>query len=290
MPDVGAPKNSFVTIVPSVNTGASFIAAPGPRLMFTTYHIGLTFANGYGIALHIMRFVKYTAFYREMRGHSVPYQCKLVRAYVKQRGGALNSEYTAELKSGRGQRDEWIARVRTDEVAIVAGLYVIPEGAAKTRRPSADYASAMTRLHQRAGLIVDVISGLTSEDGDAWADLVHKHATKVSGGRILVRAEAQRMNRLARKVRGPAIKVEWAAPNMKREFKRWSQWWRDPTFPSARDAYEAMLVAHAAMPEEDRPPPIGSLRTAIELFGRRKPNDPSAGGRPPTKKRKRKPT
>lgn len=230
----------------------------------------------------------FTAFYRPLAGHSAQHQRKLVRAYVDQRGGRLVSEYTADTKSGTGQRDEWITRARSDEVAAVAGLYVIPEGAAKSRRPSADYAGAIVRLQQRAGLIVDVISGTTSADGDAWAKLVQQHATKVSGGRILLRDAARDMNRKSRKARGPSVVSQWTAPNMARERERWAKWWRDPQFPSAQHAYDAMLVAMAALPEDDKLPPIGGLSTAIKVFGRRKPGDKSAGGRPPKRKLKRK--
>lgn len=233
-----------------------------------------------------MRLKTFTAFYRPLSGHSAQHQRKLVHAYVQQRGGRLVSEYTADIKSGNGQRDEWITRARADEVAVVAGLYVIPEGAAKGRRPSADYASALTRLQQRAGLIVDVTTGVTSADGDAWADLVHLHATKVSGGRILTRDVARRMNAKARKARGPSISVQWLAPNMARERERWSKWWRDPQFPSARHAYDAMLAAMTVLPEDDQLPPVGGLSTAIKIFGRRRPGDVSAGGRPPKMKRK----
>ena len=135
---------------------------------------------------------------------------------------------------------------------------------------------------------MDVVTGITSNDGDAWANLVQLHATKVSGGRILIaRACAKDMHAKSRKARGPSVLVQWRAPNMARELKRWSQWWRDPQFPSARHAHDAMLAAHAVIPEDDRPPPIGGLSTAIKIFGRRKPGDKSAGGRPPKQKTKK---
>lgn len=254
----------------------------------TLKHIPFDFASGFCVCLHIMQHKNFTAFYRPMSGHSAQHQRKLVRAYVDQRGGRLISEYTADIKSGNGQRDDWITRARADEVAVVAGLFVVPEGAAKGRRPSADYAGALTRLQQRAGLIVDVITGTTSADGDEWANLVQLHATKVSGGRILTRDVARKMHAKSRKSRGPSILVQWAAPNMSRERERWSKWWRDPQFPSAQHAYDAMLAAMAALPEDDQLPPVGGLSTAIKIFGRRKPGDKSAGGRPPkTKKLKR---
>jgi hypothetical protein len=143
--------------------------------------------------------------------------------------------------------------------------------------------SVKRKLHQRAGLVVDAVTGLTSDHGDEWADLVEQHALKVNGGRRLTRADAVEMHRKSRKARGPDVVAQWSAPNMARERKRWSQWWRDPQFPSAQHAYDAMLTAFEALPDEDKPPSIGGLSTARKIFGRREPGEDL--GRPPKKRK-----
>lgn len=213
----------------------------------------------------------YSAFFRELRGHSVQHQRKLVEGYVRQRGGTLVSEYVAG-KSG-GDRDEWIKRLRSNEVAIVAGLFVIPEPAAKQLRPTADMARTLFAIQRRAGLIVCAQSGITSADGEEWESLVGRDAVKVASGRQLSSRRARSMAAIAAAKRGPDVVAEWRQPNMRSEFQRWSQHWRDPQFPSG-------VLALSAMPEDVRTN-IGSVSTAYRIFGRRRPGDASAGGRPP---------
>lgn len=218
----------------------------------------------------------YSAFVRGLRGHSVEHQRKLIAAYVQQRGGRIVSEYTAGASGS--DRDEWIKRVRSDEAAIVAGLFVIAEPAAKGRRPTADFARAMVSVISRAGVVICAHSGVSSTDGEAWEALIERDGVKVAVGRQLSRKRAQAMHRKSRERASPAVIAEWSAPNMRAELARWSQWWRDPQFPSALAAYEAM-------PDDVRER-IGSLTTARRLFGRRRPGDPKAGGRPLKIKRK----
>lgn len=219
----------------------------------------------------------YSAFIRELRGHSAQHQRKLITAYVAQRGGAIVSEYVAG-KSG-GDRDEWIRRIRSDEVAIVAGLFVIPEPAGKRLRPTADMTKALFALARRSGLIVCAQSGVTSADGEAWENLIGRDAVKVASGRQLSTKRAKVMAAKANAGRGPDVVAEWRQPSMRAEFARWSQHWRDPQFPSG-------VLALAAIPDDVRGN-IGSVSTAYRIFGRRKPGDASAGGRPPKKSKKK---
>lgn len=219
----------------------------------------------------------YTAFYRPIKGHSVEHQRKLVLAYVQQRGGRIVAEYTANLKS-LGERDEWIARTRKTEAAIVAGLFVIPEPAAKGSRPTADYARAMMQLFSRAGIVVEAMSGITSADGEAWENLIYDHSIKTARGRVLTTREAKKMSAESQRRRGPDIAPAWNAPNMRAEKIRWQQHWRDPAFSSARKAFDAMPA--------DIRESLGSYRTAINVLGKRRPGDKSAGGRPPKKPKK----
>lgn len=96
------------------------------------------------------------------------------------------------------------------------------------------------------------------------------------------RARAMRAAQLA--VAEPGVVDRWTKdPSMKATRERWAQHWRDIAYRSAREALDAM-------PEEIRAE-MGSLETARRIFGRRRPGDPSAGGRPPKKpKRKTKRT
>lgn len=75
-----------------------------------------------------------------------------------------------------------------------------------------------------------------------------------------------------------SVKDKWHAPNMRKELSRWQQHWRDPIYSSAEAAFEAF-------PDEIKAE-FGSMTTARRVFGRRRPHDPTAGGRPPKKPRR----
>lgn len=220
---------------------------------------------------------KFTIFLRGLRGHPVERQRELIEREIKRRGATVMAEYIAG--EAGDDRDEWIKRTRSNEGAMVAGLYVIPEMAAKGKRPSADLTAALVDLIQRCALVVDAETGISSKDGKRWRELVERSAVKTASGRALSRKRAQKMARKKWEVTGPGAVARWAAPNMRKELARWQQHWRDPIYSSAEAAF-------AALPDDIRDE-FGSITTARRVFGRRKPNDPTAGGRPPVKKRKR---
>lgn len=68
---------------------------------------------------------------------------------------------------------------------------------------------------------------------------------------------------------------KWHSAAMRKELARWQQHWRDPIYSSADAAFEAF-------PDEIKDE-FGSMTTARRVFGRRRPHDPTAGGRPPKK-------
>lgn len=178
------------------------------------------------------------------------------------------------------ERDHWVRSLRRDEMALVARLEVIAETRGKVKRPLVDFTAALSDLVQRARVVVDGETGITSADGRKWRDLVEMTARRLAtGSRRLPKAAARRMaaKRWARAE--PGVVRLWQSTSKAAERAKWAQHYRDPAFPSARAAFEAM-------PEEIRRA-IGSLKTAERIFGRRRPGDPSAGGRPPRRRGKR---
>ena len=214
----------------------------------------------------------YVAFYRGLRGHTVETQRKLVEAYVRQRGGKIMASYEAG-EFGGGERDDWIKSTRINEAAIVAGLFVIPEMAAKWLSPSADFAKALAQLNDRktgAGIVVCAQTGITSEDGVEWANLIETQVMRAAKGRQKTRKEFQKMARLSHENRPQAIKAFWHSPAMAEQFRIYQNWYRSTSYKTAEDAI-------AAMPKDVRES-LGSLVTAIKVFGPRFP-DGSKGGR-----------
>lgn len=178
------------------------------------------------------------------------------------------------------ERDHWVRSLRSDEMALVARLEVIAETRDKVRRPLVDFTAALADIIQRAHVVVEAETGITSHDGKRWRDLVELTARRLAtGSRRLPKAEARRMatKRWARAE--PGVVRRWLSHSKAAARAKWAQHYRDPIYPSARAAFEAM-------PEEIRAE-IGSLKTAERIFGRRRPGDPSAGGRPPKRRRKK---
>lgn len=226
---------------------------------------------------HMKQVQNFTLFFRALRGHPVERQRELIDREIKRRGASVAAEYVAG-ESG-DDRDEWIRRTRANEGAMVAGLYVIPEMAAKGKRPSADLTAALLDIVQRCALVVDAETGISSADGKRWRELVEKSAVKTAAGRALSRKKAQKMARTKWAKSSPGVVERWNAPNMRRELSRWQQHWRDPIYSSAEAAFEAL-------PDEIRDE-FASMTTARRVLGKRRPHDPTAGGRPPKRKQRR---
>lgn len=266
------------SVASGVISRASFVVDRGALAarLWITVDARLTFVNCRGTFAHMRHVDKFTVFIRALRGHPVEHQRKLIEREIKRRGASVMAEYIAG-ESG-DDRDEWIRQTRATEGAMVAGLYVIPEMATKGKRPSADLTAALIDLALRCALIVDAEHGISSADGKRWRELVEKSAVKTAAGRSLSRKAAQRMARTKWAKTSPGVVERWTAPNMRRELARWQQHWRDPMYSSAE-------VAFGALPDEIRDE-FGSMTTARRVLGKRRPHDPTAGGRPPAKKRK----
>lgn len=179
------------------------------------------------------------------------------------------------------ERDAWVRALRRDEMALVARLEVIAQPKTiGSRRPLVDFTATLADLLRKARVVVDAETGITSEDGRRWRDLVEWTAHRIATGkRRLPRKMAKTMAQKRWAAAEPGVVERWKSPAKTKDRERWGQHYRDPSFSSARVAFEAM-------PEEIRAE-IGSLKTAERIFGRRRPGDPSAGGRRPKRRGKR---
>lgn len=224
---------------------------------------------------------QYTAFVRGLRDFSADHQRKLIAKAVAALGGKVVAEYDAATQPG--ERDEWIKRTRPAEGAIVAGLYVIPEPPVPKVRPSADFVMALQWLATSCAIIVDAETMTTSRDGQAWLDLIKSAAGKTAKGRQLTPRRGREMAKKRWAKAEPGAVERWKSPAMQHAVKRYSAIWRDPV--NKNDA--AAFLAMPADVQRD----LGSPTTARRVFGRRKPDNPAAGGRgkkrPVKSKRKR---
>lgn len=223
-----------------------------------------------------------TIFYRSLVTLPLVEQHDLCRTLAKRLGLHVAAEYTAALP-GDGERDEWIKRTRRGEVAIVAKLEVIAEPRTVVKRPTVDFGAALQDLIQSCERVVEAASEITSRDGKKWRELVEYAGNLIAAGRVLSPKRAKSMAAKRWAKAEPGIVKKWTSPGMERERKRWGSVWRDPE--NKND-----VAAFNAFPKELRDV-FGSPVNARRIFGRRRPDDPSAGGRgqkKPVKSTKRK--
>ncbi len=209
-----------------------------------------------------------TVFYRSIRHLSVDRQREICEPVAKQYGMAV--EYT-HGEHGGGERDQWITSTRKGEVAVVAHLQVIAEDRTKVKRPTVDFAVALTRLVQQCQMVVEAGSGITSRDGQKWDDAVREAGNMIASGRTLGPRRARSMAKKRWASAEPGVVKMWKSAAMAKAHKRWSQHWRDPVFRNDAAAFDAF-------PDELREA-FGSTTTARRIFGPRRPGDPTAGGR-----------
>lgn len=217
-----------------------------------------------------------TVFYRPVRHLSVDQQREMFAPIFKR----LDVEPVEYLYGEHGDdRDEWIARTRKNEVAVVAKIELIAEPRTRVARPSVDFAVAVQELVQQCHYVIEAASGVTSKDGAKWKKLLHHAGNLVVAGRALTPGRAKKMAAKRWEKAEPGVVKRWTSPGMKREHARWSQHWRDPAFRNDEDAFQNF-------PPELRDE-FGSPTTARRVFGPRRPGDKAAGGRPPAKKTRR---
>lgn len=215
-------------------------------------------------------------FYRGLAGLPVEKQREACHATARSLGCKIVAEYTAgEL--GDDAR-EWRKGLRSTDIAMVAVLQVIPEKRRPGYRPSTALAEALADLCVRQITIILAMRDLSSEDEKRWAAEVASAHNAVSSGRQLSPRQARKMARKSVEKRAPGASNRWLADAMTPAREAMARIWRDPV-------HESAAAALAAMPD-DVQSDIGSVETAYRIFGRRRPGDKSAGGRPRKSKRK----
>lgn len=216
-------------------------------------------------------------------------QPKNIRAYVSSRDEAsqkliirdhVGDADVAWYGPGIKDREQWLRQLRADEAAIVARLDCIAgQRSDGIARPSVDFTMTLHRLLGACAYVIDAEAGVTSQDGSAWTARLEWAANQVLSRRRMKNGEAKAMakKRWAKvKPKDRGAVTRWISRAKRDERDRWAQHWRDPQYPSALAAYEAM-------PPEVRAE-IGSLANARRVFGPRRPGDKRAGGRPRNKR------
>jgi hypothetical protein len=215
-------------------------------------------------------------FYRPLRGLSVEKQRQLCADAASRLNVTITNEYDASEDDAA--RDEWIKQLerRPRDAAMVAKLEVIGETRQTTKSPTADFASAIMAVAMASDFVVEAASGTTSRNGKSWRDLVKHAAAVVSAGRVMSKrvAKSRAAKRWAKAL--PGVVERWMHKSKAAERKRWGQHWRDPQYTNEQLAFEALPEA---LQQE-----FGSSSTARRIFGKRRPGNKSAGGRPPKPK------
>lgn len=175
------------------------------------------------------------------------------------------------------ERDGWLRALRRDEAALVARLEVIAAPKAiGGKRPLVDFTATLSVLLHKARVVVDAETGITSDDGRKWSDLVEWTAQRIAtGSRRLPRKRAKSMAAKRWGAAEPGLVERWRSPAKKADRERWASVWRDPAYANAEAAANAVDVAELR----------GRETACRRVFGPRRPGDPRAGGRPRKRKR-----
>ena len=224
------------------------------------------------MVLHMTHERNIRAYLRAINGLSVDRQREMCE---RASGGAHVTYYDGH------EREAWIRALRSDEAALVARLEIIPEPKRPDGlRPAVDFVAAMSELLRRSAVLIEAETGTTSADGAKWRRLVEYTGTRVASGmRRLPRKRAKAMSSVRWGKADRGVKAKWLSSGMRAELARWGQHWRDPKYQSAEAAFRAL-------PDEMQLE-FRSVHMMRAIFGGRRPGDPSAGGRPPKRRRKR---
>lgn len=198
---------------------------------------------------------------RPMAGLSV----KVQRAIIEK--VAMGVEYIAGNTDE--QRNEWVKSARAGDVLVVADLVVIAEPKKPGQPyPTVDFTAVLAEIAARGARLVEAKSGASSSDVDAWVPAVREAMNLIRGGRRLTQAEARRMGQKASMLAIEKSPVNrWLGPDMAAERERFGSIWRDPVYPSAVAAGEAVTRQLAS----EGKPAIGNWRTMYRVFGKRVP-------------------
>lgn len=176
----------------------------------------------------------------------------------------------------RRERDLFVSSLRAGDHAYVPRLdcLLLPKSERGKVRPTADLTGAITALLLSPALIVEGASDVTSADREAFANQVQSAVQRVSSG---YRSPAA-LRKIGKK--GAALKalgspvIKWRGEAMADEHERQRQIWTSALYMSDDAAREHLCDELRGL----------SNSTVRRIFGARRPNDKSAGGRPPKSK------
>lgn len=214
------------------------------------------------------------AFIRAVKGLSVETQEEMAKAA---RCGVIYKH--GEFGKGRDARALWINSLRPGDEAQVARLDVLvrPRSELGNTRVSTDLAACISAIAGRGAILVDLKTGITSRDGEAFQKLVEDTLRRSHMAQRSQRKISASLAK-ARAARPPiGLQAKWLAPAMEKERRKAQIIWQSSAFTSDEEA-------QAALPEELQ---ATSLPTVRRILGGRRPSRKGMGGRPKaTSKRK----
>lgn len=223
-------------------------------------------------SLHMKLPTHYVTFVRAAGSYTADKQRDEINAWLKQHGGKVETEYdAAELP---GAVDEWATRTAKTEGAIVAALWLLPEGKASGTRPVVQMTRILGEVSRRAMLVVEASTGMTSRHAK-WPERCAEAVDYLSRGkRKLSTAQAKAMAKRALEKSPPGAVERWHDRANASRLKALRTHWLSREFSSGVEAYNAL-------PDDIRRD-VGSIRMLYKICGPRGGH----GGRPPKVKRK----
>lgn len=179
---------------------------------------------------------------------------------------------------GQDVRGAWLRSLREGDTAWLPSimcLVIPPDSRPERYRPTPDLAAVLAELCARRVEIVDAKAGCSTRDPRAWANHVRLSMERASQGERSRRALLRSIKR-ANAERAPGVVTRWLAEGKAKDRRQALLIWTSSTFTSDTEAA-------AALPDELK---VLSGSTLRRILGPRRPNDPSAGGRGKTRKRK----
>lgn len=213
--------------------------------------------------------IPFVAFFREAGTWPVAEQRRVCEAWAKQHGFKITSVYDATEIAG--SRDQLVDHVRSHEGVIVAALWLIAEPGKGALKPTADQTRALGHLEQRARIVVEASTGITSMD-KGWPDRKAEAIHYIAVGKRRISPRPKRVVKKPSKRAAPGTADRWRDPANAAMLAKWQTHWTSRKFATAEDAYNAL-------PNYVRDQ-VGSLRQMSEIFGPRHMGDKRAGGRP----------
>lgn len=180
--------------------------------------------------------------------------------------------YTYEHGEKAGQRSAraaWLASLRADDTAWLASVLCLllpPRERADDYSPTADLSATTNHILATGAVLVDARGRATSAEPGKWAQHMLVETKRAAQGERS-QAAIKRSLDAARVAAGPGIKARWHAPAMAAELERQTAIW---TGAGPIDRVRKHLHAELAG---------CSTRTLYDVLGRRRPDDPGAGGR-----------